>query len=242
MVQVVYQRTPVHELSLTAEVVESRTQVGIFPDAPAFVVFVEAVDPREVVPPDRQVAAEQAVHFAVARHHRNGQPHRLQHPPESKAPEQGADAGGALEHGHDLCLGNECAPALHEVAGLGERFVIGNTAGVRQAIAIEEDDVFARGEREAGVEDSVLAKSLVRMPAVQDRNAAVGGQRLHQHFGLGRRAVVGDQDLVWNPRTRLEPFDHALERPRVVVGADDDAGRDHAGSRSDFRSSSSRRL
>src|SRR5438477_7887416 len=57
MSEMKYDGVSMDKFAAPAKMVEARAQVGIFADAPARILLVEAVDRDQVVAPDRQVAA-----------------------------------------------------------------------------------------------------------------------------------------------------------------------------------------
>ena len=65
----------------------------------------------------------------------------------------------------------------------------------RNAVAVREDQVVARGGRDRLVQDLALAKATVLMPHVLEAQLACAFQPQDAKSGFRRRAVVGDDDL-----------------------------------------------
>ena len=116
------------------------------------------------------------------------------------------------------------AVAGEEGTPLGEPLVRRDEVGRRDAITVVEDEIVGARRRGGAVADRRQAKALVLVPHVRDREGRPLRERLHHRARLGRRAVVGHDELEIEIVLREESFEHGSERIGAVVGGDDDRG------------------
>src|SRR5262249_44093265 len=99
---------------------------------------------------------------------------------------------------HEL-LQHKTAPALDPEARLGQALVVLKKLPVRNAISIQEDEVFTRGFRDSPVQQDRLSKSVMRMPYVKDREFGLPPPLIDQSARLFPRPVIGNEDLIRGP-------------------------------------------
>ena len=204
--------------------------------SPTDEAFVESIDRHVVAAPDRQVAALDAVPFdcAVVAHagvRKMQQRHDLvgiagQALAQPVAQAALVDRIGGRQDFLRERLGQQHAAARHHESLFRQQAVPGDVVRTGDAVAVEENQVFALGRVHAEVARGRCSETVVGLPGMHQpfhaagmRRVAKGGQGVAR--GLAG-TVIGDDDLEVRVRLVEQGADHGGQRIGAVVGGDDD--------------------
>ena len=92
-------------------------------------------------------------------------------------------------------LAQENAAAGNQEAGLRQRPMAADEVALRDAIAVQENDIVACCRQSAAVARHGGAKAVVRLPDMFQGHRRPGGQALDAVPRVGSRAVISDNDF-----------------------------------------------
>jgi hypothetical protein len=200
--------------------------------APSRKTLVEAVYALQVAAPDGQVAALDAAPGKAVAHAPQVGPAQAQLQGlvevAAQAPGQARGDGGGgnrdafVQHAPRQALAHQDAAARHQAARLRQRAVAGDEVALRDAVAVQEDDVVAVRGQGAAVARHRRAKALVGLPDVANRHRRALCQPFYAVARVGSRAIISDNDFEILVVLHKTCPHHRFQRVRPVVGGDHD--------------------
>ena len=121
-------------------------------------------------------------------------------------------------------LAQQHPTAIDELTGTRQAGVHGQKPGIGYAVSVQKDQPLSAGRTHSQVARARGRKTGVRMPDMAHRTAKSGQPALQGGQVLGRRAVVGHQNLAGCIALRRQCPQHRQQRVDPAVSQHDDAG------------------
>ena len=168
MIQVVENGPSVHELPRASEVIETVGEIGILAPPPNKSLVV-AINSQQILPPDPQIATEDATLLVAAFHDRKWQTQGLGYPGQFSGEDKDPDAPRGWDKLFYRRLLHKSPASLDPGSLFGQGDVIGDKLTFRHAVAIEKDQIVSFGHGDSLVQNHSTSEPLIFLPAMSER-------------------------------------------------------------------------
>jgi hypothetical protein len=202
-------------------VVEPGPKIRVLTQSPTLILFVPAIDGQKVPFPCSHIATNDTPLYCIPPKNRERKTESLGGPSHLSGKEE-TESGNPLTRGQGGRSGlvEVAAAALDPKAGLGERGVVLDKAGMRNAVSVREHQVLAFGFSERTVENDILSKTFVFMPEMSGGAGQGGKQSLQNSTGVGSGAIIRDKNFPGIGGLIAESPQAKFQRAKMVIGAD----------------------